>query len=78
MEGFDHESIDSFELIPTLFLFGHGVEGQFEFIYLTNGHDGSCIYLYRQIDTSKYRFAPGMFLQIVMVSTHMAMFYSGE
>jgi hypothetical protein len=31
MEGFDHESIDSFELIPTLFLFGHGVEGQFEF-----------------------------------------------
>jgi len=74
MTGFDHEFIDPFELSPTLF-YSDMESGNFFFDF-PNGHVGSCIY--RQIDMSKYRFALGMFLQIVIVSTHMAMFYSEE
>lgn len=47
MEGFDHESIDSFELIPTLFLFGHGVEGKCEFTSQTGMLDHASIYIDR-------------------------------
>ena len=44
--------------------------------YFTNGHARS--YIYIRIDRSTGGFAPEIFLQIVGVSTPIAMFYSEE
>ena len=42
-----------------------GVEDNF--FYFTNGHAGSCMYLYIQIGRSTHRLIPDIFLQILMV-----------
>jgi len=70
-------------LYDLLLLFYHFIRtwsrGEWNLVfYFTNGHAGSCIYLYIRIDRSTYRFTPEIFLQIVSVSTPMAMFYLEE
>ena len=70
-------------LYDLLLLFYHFIRtwsrGKWNFVfYFTNGHAGLCIYLYIRIDRLTYRFTPEIFLQIVAVSTPMAMFYSEE
>ena len=64
-------------LLPYRFiLFGHGVEGSLVFTSQAEILDHAYIYVYNlQIDTSKYGFASGMFLQIVSVSSHIVIFH---
>mgnify|MGYP000874474409 CR=1 FL=1 len=60
-------------------LFVHGVKGNFFFTSQMGMLDYLfSFYLYIRIDRSTYIFTPEIFLQIVAVSTPMAMFYSEE